>query len=99
VASVKFGNDSRKARCDRAQAVAAVKPLHMGVSKASRLARLWLDQHGDNAITLARDMAAELEASGIFSGATLWRRVITNIEGLQKTRAKRRVSGYRRIVT
>ncbi len=60
----------------------------MGVSKASRLARLWLDQHGENALTVARDMAAELEASGISSGAALWRRVVLTIEGLQKTSPK-----------
>jgi hypothetical protein len=67
----------------------------MGVSGASRLARLWLDQHGDNAVTLARDMATELEESGRSSSAALWRRVVVSIEGLQKTRPK----GYRRIVT
>jgi hypothetical protein len=67
----------------------------MGVSKASRLARLWLDQHGDNAITLA----AELEASGISSGAALWRRIVISIEGLQKTRPRSPTPGYRRIVT
>jgi len=71
----------------------------MGVSKSSRLARLWLDQHGDNAITLARDMAAELEASGISSGAALWRRVVISIESLQTTQPKSPISGYRRIVT
>jgi hypothetical protein len=60
----------------------------MGVSKASRLARLWLDQHGENAVALARDMASELEESGISSGAALWRRVVVGIEGLQKTRPK-----------
>jgi hypothetical protein len=67
----------------------------MGVSRASRLARLWLDQHGDNAITLARDMAAELEESGISSGAALWRRVVITIERLRKTppKRKRRVIG------
>ena len=67
----------------------------MGATKASRLARLWLDQHGDNAVTLARDMATELEESGRSSSAALWRRVVVSIEGLQKTRPK----GYRRIVT
>jgi hypothetical protein len=71
----------------------------MGASKASRLARLWLDLHGDNAVTVARDMAAELEASGISSGAALWRRVVISIEGLQKMRPNRQASGYRRIVT
>jgi hypothetical protein len=71
----------------------------MGVSKASRLARLWLDQHGDNAVTVARDMAAELEASGISSGAALWRRVVISIETLQKTRSQSPASGYRGIVT
>jgi hypothetical protein len=62
----------------------------MGVSKASRLARLWLDQHGDNAVTVARDMATELEASGISSGAALWRRVVITIERLRKTPPKRK---------
>jgi hypothetical protein len=71
----------------------------MGVSKASRLARLWLDQHGDDALAVARDMAAELEASGISSGAALWRRVVITIESLQKTRPKSPASGYRGIVT
>jgi hypothetical protein len=71
----------------------------MGVSKASRLARLWLDQHGDNAVTVARDMAAELEASGISSGAALWRRVVISIESLQKMRSQSPASNYRRIVT
>jgi hypothetical protein len=71
----------------------------MGVSKASRLARLWLDQHGDNAVTLARDMAAELAESGISSDAALWRRVVVAIESLQKARPKSPASVYRGIVT
>jgi hypothetical protein len=59
----------------------------------------WQDQHGDNAVTLARDMAAELEASGISSGAALWRRVVITIESLQKTQPKSPSSSYRGIIT
>jgi len=44
-------------------------------------------------------MAAELEASGISSGAALWRRVVITIEGLQKTHPKSPTSGYRGIFT
>jgi hypothetical protein len=62
----------------------------MGGSEASRLARLWLDRHGDDAVALARDMAAELEESGISSGAALWRRVVITIERLRKTPPKRK---------
>jgi hypothetical protein len=52
----------------------------MSTSEASRLARLWLDRHGDCAVKLAHDMVAELEASGLAASAALWRRVVGLIE-------------------
>jgi hypothetical protein len=52
----------------------------MPSAEASRLARLWLESHGENAVALARDMIAELEASGNAAGAALWRRVVAEIE-------------------
>jgi hypothetical protein len=67
----------------------------MATSHASRLARLWLDRHGEAAIAVARDMAAELEESGIASGAALWRRVVTAIERLHE----RAASAHRSIAT
>ncbi len=60
----------------------------MPASEISRLAKRWLKSHGDDAVTMARDMVSELEESGITDGATVWRRVITAIEKLRlpKTR-------------
>ncbi len=60
----------------------------MPSSEISRLARLWLESHGDDAVALARDMIAELEASGNDAGAEMWRRIVIAIEKLGK--AKRR---------
>ncbi|HZB92512.1 MAG TPA: hypothetical protein VE397_13785 [Stellaceae bacterium] len=60
---------------------------NMASPQALRLARLWLDRHGNDAATVARDMAAEFEESGISSGAALWRRVATAIERLRERSA------------
>ena len=60
----------------------------MPASEISRLAKRWLKSHGDDAVTMARDMVSELEESGITDGATVWRRVITAIEKLRLAKAK-----------
>jgi len=60
----------------------------MPASEISRLAKRWLKSHGDDAVTMARDMVSELDESGITDGATVWRRVITEIEKLRLPKAK-----------
>ena len=60
----------------------------MPASEISRLAKRWLKSHGDDAVTMARDMVSELDESGITDGATVWRRVITEIEKLRPPKAK-----------
>jgi hypothetical protein len=60
----------------------------MPASEISRLAKRWLKSHGDDAVTMARDMVSELEESGITDGATVWRRVITAIEKLRLPKAR-----------
>jgi hypothetical protein len=49
-----------------------------------RLARLWLDRHGESAITVARDMVAEFREAGNTDAADRWLRVIIAIEELQQ---------------
>ena len=61
----------------------------MPSSEISRLARLWLDGHEDDAVALARDMVAELQESGNDAGADMWRRVIIAIEELRKAEGGR----------
>lgn len=56
--------------------------LSMPSSDAPRLARLWRNLHGDEAVALARDMVTELEEAGNAAGADLWQRVIIEIEKL-----------------
>ncbi len=56
----------------------------MPSSDISRVARLWLNTHGDDAVALAGDMVTELQRSGNDAGADMWRRVITAIEELRK---------------
>jgi hypothetical protein len=60
----------------------------MPASEISRLAKRWLKSHGDDAVTMARDMVSELEESGITDGATVWRRVIMAIEKLRLPKAR-----------
>ena len=60
----------------------------MPSSEISRLARLWLENHGDDAVALARDMIAELEASGNDADAEMWRRIVVAIEKLRKARRR-----------
>jgi hypothetical protein len=60
----------------------------MPASEISRLAKRWLSSHGDDAVTMARDMVTELEESGIADGATMWRRVIAAIEKLRLPKAR-----------
>jgi hypothetical protein len=60
----------------------------MPSSEVERLARDWLDRHGDNAVALARDMVAELEESGNVASAEMWRRVIAAIEELRQPERK-----------
>jgi hypothetical protein len=60
----------------------------MPASEISRLAKRWLKSQGDNAVVMARDMAAELEESGNTDGATTWRRVIAAIEKLGAPKTK-----------
>jgi hypothetical protein len=62
----------------------------------ARLARLWLDLHGDQAIPLARDMVAELEKSDNVTGADMWRRVVVAIEELQRPLGGERQLGAHR---
>jgi hypothetical protein len=54
--------------------------------EVTRIARLWLERHGDEAVPLARDMAAELKESGDDNGADMWLRVISAIEEMRKPR-------------
>jgi hypothetical protein len=60
----------------------------MPLSEISRIARRWLKALGDDAVPLARDMAAELEESGNIDGASMWRRIIAAIEKLRQPTAK-----------
>jgi hypothetical protein len=60
----------------------------MPASEVSRLAKRWLESHGDNAVTLARDMVTELEESGNADDAAMWRLVIAAIEKLSPPKAK-----------
>jgi hypothetical protein len=45
-----------------------------------RSAHLWLEQHGEEAVPKAREMAAALRDKGDVDGADLWLRVIVAIE-------------------
>ena len=50
----------------------------------ARIARLWLERHGDQAVPLARDMVVELKQFGDLNGADLWLRVISAIGEMRK---------------
>jgi hypothetical protein len=63
-------------------------PSGMPASEVSRVARRWLKAHGEDAVTLARDMVSELDESGNTEGAGMWRRVIAAIEKLRASKAK-----------
>jgi hypothetical protein len=43
-------------------------------------ASLWLDLHGENAITEARRLAAEMRAKGDTDGADTWLQIIVAID-------------------
>ena len=47
-----------------------------------RAARLWLGQHGDDAVAMARRKVAELQTAGQRDGADVWLRIIVAIETL-----------------
>jgi hypothetical protein len=47
-----------------------------------RAAKLWLDRHGDAAISEARRRVAEFQAAGERDGADSWLRIIVAIETL-----------------
>jgi hypothetical protein len=55
----------------------------MPCSEVSQLARRWLESHGDDAVALARDMIAELEASENATSADMWRQIVIAIEKLR----------------
>jgi hypothetical protein len=44
--------------------------------------------HMEQAVSLARDMMSELEESGNFEGASMWRRIIAAIKKLCASEAK-----------
>ena len=60
----------------------------MPASEISRLARQWLESHGDDAVAVVRDMVTELEESGNANCAAMWRRVIAAIEKLGPPKSK-----------
>lgn len=47
-----------------------------------RSAKLWLDRHGDAAISEARRRVAELQAAGQPDGADVWLRIIVALDTL-----------------
>lgn len=47
-----------------------------------RAARLWLGQHGDDAVAMARRKVAELQTAGQRDGADVWLHIIVAIETL-----------------
>lgn len=59
----------------------------MPSQEVSRLAKQWLEAHGDDAVALARDMVSELEESGKMDSANMWRQVIAEIESLRDANA------------
>jgi hypothetical protein len=52
--------------------------------EVQRLAKLWFERHGDVAVSLARDMASEMQQSGNLAGADMWLRVIVALQELGK---------------
>lgn len=51
--------------------------------EVQRLARLWFERHGEAALSLARDMASEMQQSGNLGGADMWLRVIVALQDLR----------------
>ena len=49
-------------------------------------ARAYIERHGENAATKARQRANDLEARGDTIGADMWRRVVAAIEELHRQR-------------
>ena len=49
-----------------------------------RSAKLWLDQHGGDAVEKARDIVAAMQAAGDVGGADEWLRIIVAMEELQR---------------
>lgn len=49
-----------------------------------RSAKLWLDQHGDAAVTKARDIVAAAQAAGDADAADEWLRIIVAIEEMRR---------------
>ena len=47
-----------------------------------RAAHLWLGQHGDDAVAMARRKVAELQTAGQRDGADVWLRIIVAMETL-----------------
>jgi hypothetical protein len=63
-----------------AQRVAPPMATDLGIIHS---ATMWLELHGDNAISDARRMAAEIRGKGDLDGADQWLKIIVALEDLR----------------